>query len=124
MAPSDVTLHNVTQVRKNVKQRYGRHLYKNQQYKVGDLVHISRTRSVFAKGYESGWTLELFRIVCISCIRQPPVYFLKDLADEDIHGFFYEEELSRVRKELNKSFFEVEKILKRRKGRSKEYFVS
>ncbi|XP_023246495.1 uncharacterized protein LOC111643254 [Copidosoma floridanum] len=97
----------------------------NPRYNVGDLVRISKTRSVFAKDYESGWTLELFRILRISCIQQPPVYFLRDLADKDIDSFFYEGELSKVRKELNESFFEVDKILKSQgKGRSKEFFVS
>ncbi|XP_014214535.1 uncharacterized protein LOC106643782 [Copidosoma floridanum] len=125
MAPADVTLHNVARARENIKQRYDRHIYNNPKYYVGDLVCISKTRSVFAKGYESGWTLELFRIVRISCTCQPPIYFLRDLADKDIDGFFYEEELSRVRKELSKSFFEVDKILESRsKGRSKELFVS
>ncbi|XP_014206398.1 uncharacterized protein LOC106637933 [Copidosoma floridanum] len=122
MAPADVTLHNVGRARENIKQRYDRHIHKNPTYNVGDLVRISKMRSVFAKGYESGWTLELFRIVRT---RQPPVYFLRDLSDEDVDGFFYEEELSRIRKELNESFFEVDKILKSRgKGRSKEYSVS
>ncbi|XP_023245969.1 uncharacterized protein LOC111643083 [Copidosoma floridanum] len=125
MAPADVTLHNVARARENIKQRYDRHTYKNPKYNVEDLIRISKTRSVFAKGYESSWTLELFRIVRISCTRQPSVYFLRDLADEDIGDFFYEEELSRVRKELSKSFFEVDKILKSRgKGRSKKFFVS
>ena len=68
--------------------------------------------------------MELFKISRISSTRQPPVYFLKDLADEDIDGFFYEEELSRVRKDLNSDSFEVEKILKTSgTGRKKKYFI-
>ncbi|XP_023247478.1 uncharacterized protein LOC111643598 [Copidosoma floridanum] len=96
MVPADVTLHNVARAQENIKQRYDRHIYRNPKYNIGNLVRISKTRSVFAECYKSGWTLELFRIVRISCTRQPPVYFLRDLADEDIDGFFYEEELSRV----------------------------
>lgn len=69
--------------------------------------------------------MALFEIIRISTTRYPPGYFLKDLAGEDIDGLFYEEELSRVRKDLNDDYFEVGKILKsRRKGRLKECFIS
>ncbi len=83
-------------------------------------MRVSRARDVFAKGYESGWTLELFKISRISSSSYPPVYILQDLAAEEIDGFFYEEELSRVKKDLKKVFFEVVEILKTRvSGRKK-----
>ncbi|KAJ8664222.1 hypothetical protein QAD02_005884 [Eretmocerus hayati] len=79
---------------------------------VGDLVRVTRASNVFRKGYMRGWTLELFKIVRISTTRQPPVYFLLDLAGVDIDGFSYEEELSRVRKDLRTEASEVDEILK------------
>jgi hypothetical protein len=46
------------------------------------------------------------------------------LADEDIEGFFYEEELSKVRKNLDTDIFEVEKIIKSSgSGVKKKYLV-
>ncbi|KAJ8666651.1 hypothetical protein QAD02_008313 [Eretmocerus hayati] len=72
-----------------------------------------------------GWTRELFEIVRISTTRQPPVYFLQDLAGEDINGLFYEEKPSRVQKDLRKEVFEVDEILKTSgRGGKKRYFVS
>ena len=88
------------------------------------MVRVSRTKNVFAKGYESGWTLDIFKITRISSTRPPVVYYLEDLAGEEIDGFFYTEELCRVRKNLTTDFFEIDKIFKTRgKGSSKEYFV-
>ena len=131
MSPISVNWRNAAKARENIRRRYGNSgdgkdgAIKKPKYKVGDLVRVSRARNVFAKGYEGGWTLELFKIVRISTTRPPTVYFLKDLSDEDIDGFFYEEELSRVQKNLNKDFFEVNEVLKSRgKGRKKEYLVS
>ena len=88
------------------------------------MVRVNRAKNVFAKGYESGWTLEIFKIIRISSTRQPIVYYLEDLAGEEIEGFFYGEELCKVRKNLSADAFEIEKILKSRgKGSSKEHFV-
>ena len=57
-------------------------------------------------------------------MRPPVVYYLEDLAGEVIDGFFYTEELCRVRKNLTTDFFEIDKIFKTRgKGSSEEYFV-
>ena len=125
MEPVSVTMYNAAAARENLNHRYARNdRQKKPKYSVGDLVRISQAKDVFAKAYEGGWTLELFKISRISSTRQPPVYFLKDLADEDIDGFFYEEELSRVRKDLNSDSFEVEKILKTSgTGRKKKYFI-
>ena len=79
---------------------------------------------MFEKGYVSGWTTELFKIDRVSSTRQPVVYYLKDLEGEDIEGLFYEQELSRVRKDLSEEAFEIEAILKEAgKGPSKKYFV-
>lgn len=124
MTPASVNVYNVAKAVKNLKQRYGRYEVRTPKYNVGDLVRVSRARNAFAKGYEGGWTIEFFKIDYISETRQPPVYHLKDLDDEVIDGFFYEEELSRVRKDPNTEAFQIEEILRTRgKGARKEFFV-
>lgn len=102
MAPAKVTLDNASIARENLARRYGgktRRWRKNRvpKYSVGDTVRISKAKAVFGKGYERGWSTELFRIHRISEHRRPLVYILRDLDNEDIDGIFYEEELSRVR---------------------------
>ncbi|KAL7297072.1 hypothetical protein TKK_0009500 [Trichogramma kaykai] len=125
MTSASVTLQNAAMARKNLEQRYGFSPPRKLKYKIGDLVRISRAKNAFAKGYEGGWTVELFKIYRISTTREPSVYFLKDLANDPIKGFFYEKELTRVRKDLSCATFEIKEILDTRgKGRRKEYLVS
>ena len=124
MVPVTVTLYNAAKARENLQRRYGNRDFKALKYCVGDLVRVSRAKNVFAKGYESRWTLEIFKITRISSTTPPAVYYLEDLAGEEIAGFFYTEELCRVRTNLTTDVFEIDKILKTRvKGSSIEYFV-
>ncbi|KAL7289192.1 hypothetical protein TKK_0017134 [Trichogramma kaykai] len=99
MSPVSVNLNNAALARKNLENRsklppssYNRR--KKLKYKIGDLVRISRAKNAFAKGYEGGWTIEIFKIKRISEAWQPAVYYVEDLAGEPIDGFFYEQELT------------------------------
>lgn len=126
MAPSKVNLENADEARRNLTLRYSnKQVLRKPKYSVGDLVRVSRARTAFRKAYEGGWTLELFKIVRINSTRPPPVYILEDLDGEKIDGYFYEEQLSRVRKELGSDVFEIGEILETKgRGRGKRYFVS
>lgn len=101
MSPNEVTLENAAIARENLARRYARKTKKTKmpKYSVGDLVRISTAKAAFAKGYERGWSNELFKIQRISVNREPVVYILRDLHNEDIDGIFYEAELSRVREQ-------------------------
>lgn len=97
--PCDVNKDNATIAAENLSRRYNEPLYNKHhtpKYKRGEHVRISKAKAAFVKGYESGWSKEIFKIKCVSNYRQPVVYILEDLNGEDINGFFYEEELSRV----------------------------
>lgn len=133
MAPSQVTLENASRARSNMmhqqqQQRQRRRSSSsstNIKYRVGDLVRISRAKSAFAKGYEGGWSEEIFKVERISNNRHPPVYILRDLADEIIDGIFYEQELTRVRRDLEKETFRINEIIRSEgRGRKKRHFVS
>jgi hypothetical protein len=89
-------------------------------FQIGDVVRVSKHKLMFEKGYETNWSEELF--VVTECVpRNPPVYRIKDLLEEDIQGTFYAQELQKV---SAKEEFTVENFLKKRhrKGRI-EYFV-
>lgn len=127
MTPASVNLQNADVARCNLIKRYSVKRKKSikPKYKVGTLVRISRAPEVFRKAYESGWTLELFRIARVSCARQPPVYTLEDLNGEIIDGVYYEQELCHVEKNLNEAVFEIDEILKTKgNGKFKKYLVS
>ena len=97
MRPTDENHENARVARKNLIHRYAARKKNPPKYKVGDQVRISTAKAAFAKGYESGWSSELFKIHRISVSREPFVYILQDLENDDIDGIFYEEELTRVR---------------------------
>lgn len=92
------------------------------KFQVGDHVRMTSGRSLFRKGYESGWTEEIFRIVTRHP-RQPPVYSIEDLLGEKISGTVYEWEIQKVN--LKDDYFVVDKVIKtRRRGNKREYLVS
>lgn len=114
MEPACVSLYNAGVVRE--KLRDSRKI-RRPKYKVGTFVRISRAPSVFRKGYERGWSNELFKINRVSTSRPPPIYFLNDLNGETIDGFYYEEELNPVKKP---ELFEIEKVIKTKTEKSGE----
>lgn len=126
MAPSEVTLQNAYVARSNLNHRYGHHFTKKEpKYSVGDLVRVSTSKNVFAKAYEGNYTEEIFEVIRVSKTRAPYTYILQDLSGDEIDGIFYEQELSRVRKDLTQDTFIVDKIIRTEgKGRNKKYLVS
>ena len=78
----------------------------------GDMVRISKYKSVFTNGYEANFTEELFKVIKVIC-GYPNVYEIEDLEGEPINGKFYKEELSGVNK--RDDVYRVEKRLKRKR---------
>ena len=78
------------------------------KFKVGDDVRISKYKNIFAKGYTSNWSEEVF---VISKIKNtvPWTYVINDLNGEKIIGTFYKKELE----ETNQKEFRIEKVIKR-----------
>ena len=72
------------------------HNEKVSRFKVGDRVRISKFKNIFAKGYTSNWSSEIFIVDKINDIV-PYKYNLKDLNDEEIIGSFYDKELQKTK---------------------------
>ena len=83
---------------------------KDPKFKVGDRVRISKYKNIFAKGYMSNWSVEIFVIKKVKN-TVPWTYVINDLNDEEIPGTFYEKELQKT----NQEEFRIEKVI-RRKG--------
>lgn len=95
MAPSAVNEQN----RQQVWQRlYGDSLNTRRKSPlvVGDLVRLLHEEQAFKKGYAQAWTSEIFRISEIQ-MKEVPTYKVSDLNNEPILGFFYKNELQKVR---------------------------
>ena len=83
---------------------------KDLKFKVNDHVTISKYKNIFAKGYTSNWSEEIF-VVKIIKNTIPWTYIISDLNGEEIVGSFYEKELRKT----NQKEFRTEKVI-RRKG--------
>ena len=77
--------------------------------KVGDHVRISKYKNIFAKGYISNWSEEVFVITNVKDTA-PWIYVISDLNGEEIFRKFYEIKLQKI----HKKEFRIEKIVKKR----------
>ena len=83
---------------------------KDNKFKVGDHVRISKYKNIFTKGYMPNWSEEVFVIKKVKD-TVPWTYVINDLNDEEITGTFYQKELQKT----NQEEFRIEKVI-RRKG--------
>lgn len=122
MAPSEVHDGNVREVWYNLN---GMSLAKKKiipKFKIEDFVRISKEKIKFDKSYDQGWSEEIFKIKFV-IPRQPVVYRIEDLHQEEIEGTFYEKELQKVTYQ-NKSDFKIDKIVETKgKGIRKKVLV-
>ena len=72
-------------------------------------IRISKYKNIFAKGYTTNWSEEVFVITKIKNTVQW-TYGINDLNGEEIIGSFYEKELQKT----NQKEFRVEKVIKRK----------
>ena len=120
-APIEVTTKNQEDVWHTLYGEKTGAVVKRPKLKVGDRVHISKTRRVFKKGYLPAWTIELFTVNEVK-YTTPVTYSIKDDHGEVLEGTFYEQELQKVRE---KEEYQIEAVLDHRltnKGQ-REYLV-
>lgn len=110
MKPAEVTKKDESKLLNTVYNRIKLVDLKNQKFKVGDAVRISKLRGVFAKKYLPNWSTEVFRVNKVR-LTNPITYLLIDERGQEILGGFYQEQLQRVQ---NPDIFLVEKILKKK----------
>ena len=93
--------------------------YKKPQFKVGDLIRLSKERRKFDKGYLPRWSKELFSVKKIN--RTIPVsYTVQDLANEEIKGIFYHAELLKAKAP---SYWDIEKILETKQTKKGKIYL-
>ena len=113
-APASVSLLNVDQVKRKL---YWKSWTKpRREFKLGEQVRIIKSRRTFKKDYFPSWTQEIFTVMKI-IPRVPPVYRLRDYADDEIEGVFYAKELQKVHK--SDDMYKIEKILAEKEENSK-----
>lgn len=83
-----------------------------QKFKINDEVRISKSKTIFEKGYKPNWSTELFTITNVHP-TQPITYTLKDMNEQTIKGKFYDCELMKTEEP---NVFLVERIIRRKNG--------
>ena len=68
---------------------------KKPKFEIGDHVRISKYKNIFAKGYDSNWSEEVFVINKIKN-TVPWTFVINDLNGEQIVGAFYENDLQKT----------------------------
>ena len=111
--PIDVTSTNAGELREEVYGKKNKTDKVKNDIKVGDVVRISKVKSVFAKGYLPNWTEELFTVANINTKYSPTTFKLKDYNEEVIEGSFYRHEIQKV--SHTDDTFLVEKIIRTQK---------
>src|SRR5436190_2346906 len=112
MKPKDVDIQNSKEVLAKLMPKQNK--INKVKFKVGDHVRISKYKHIFAKGYQPSWTTEVFTIHEVKNTK-PTTYILKDENNQIIAGGFYEQELLKTNL---KDIFLVEKVLRRKNGKS------
>ena len=85
---------------------------KGRKFKVGDHVKISKYKNIFAKGYTSNWSEELFVVNKIKNTG-PWTYVISDLNEEEIICSFYEKQLQKT----NQKEFRIDKVIERKRSK-------
>ena len=88
MKPADVKSNTCIQSRKEIND-------KDLKFETGDIVKISKSKNIFAKGYTPNWSEEVFVINKVKNIV-PWIYFINDPNGEEIVGIFYEKNLPKT----------------------------
>ena len=97
LRPIDVSAENVSELRERMySNKKGKAWKEKANFKVGDIVRISKVKSVFAKGYLPNWTEEVFTVASINTKYSPVTYKLKDYQGEIIEGSFYQHEIQKI----------------------------
>ncbi|KAL7070217.1 hypothetical protein ACQ4LE_000204 [Meloidogyne hapla] len=125
LRPVDVGFNNAKQVREKVFGPVGKNKSRRKpRFEENEHVRMSRNKNMFAKGYLPNFSDEILQIDLVKNKANPNRYRVRDDKGELFKGYFYPEELTRVRKDENTSY-RIEKIIRSRKKTdgSREYYV-
>ena len=82
MKPADVKSHTYIDSSKEING-------KDSNFKIGDIVRVSKYKNIFAKGYTPNWYEDVF-VIKIFKNTVPQTYVINDINGEEIVGTFYE----------------------------------
>lgn len=108
MAPNNVNCNNEKLILQTVYNRPT--IWRKNKLHVGDIVRISKYKTIFDKGYTPNFTTELFKVTNVNRMF-PVTYKIEDMKQTPIAGQFYEPELQKTK---YPDSYLVEKVLKQK----------
>lgn len=108
MAPNNVNCNNEKFILQTVYNRQV--IWRKNKFRVGDIVRISKYKTIFDKSYTPNFTTELFKVINVNRMF-PVTYKIEDMKQTPIAGQFYETELQKTK---YPDSYLVEKILKQK----------
>jgi transposase InsO family protein len=118
MTPVEVNKNNEDKVWKKLQPPKNIKKPLNFKFDIGDKVRISVLRKAFEREYDIKWTVEFFIVADRFFKEDIPKYKLKDYANEEILGTFYEDELQKINVG-DDTVYRIEKIVRRRTKRGR-----
>ncbi|EFP00469.1 hypothetical protein CRE_21822 [Caenorhabditis remanei] len=85
------------------------------KFKIGDHVRLASKRGLFDKGYEQGWTTEVF-VVSKVMPGRPVTFNVVDTNGEKVEGIFYTKELTKCTYRADGTY-RIESVISRRTRR-------
>ncbi|KAL7070886.1 hypothetical protein ACQ4LE_009724 [Meloidogyne hapla] len=123
MRPIDVNFKNAQKVWQKIYGNiFSSKKEKKSKFKKDDYVRISRDKGHFEKGYLPNWGDEILEVDKVKDHVKPTLYKLRDDKGEKFKGSFYEEELSKVRKDAATEY-RIEKVIRKKKRDDGTYDV-
>ena len=123
LAPNQITKQNEARVWKEMYADTNQpRKPKPYAFQINDQVRISHLKYTFQRDYHQKWTEEVFRVTHRVRKQGFNQYRIKDYLDEPVDGYFYEQELQKVNKDVD-SVFRIEKILKRRRRQGRQEYL-
>ena len=113
MPPEEVNEENMDSVWHTLHPMYPWKENKKFKFNINDKVRISGLRKPFTREYDMKWSREFFIVADRFWKGQIPKYKLKDFANEEISGTFYESELQKIQADDN-TIYIIDKIVGRR----------
>jgi hypothetical protein len=118
IAPSAVTELNEKDVFKKLYPTGRPDLPKTFAFAVGDTVRLTKQKDSFAKGYQPGYTDELFTVTEV-LMTVPTRYKVKDVQGDQIEGSFYAQEMIKS-SATPETLYKIEKIIRKKTVYRKE----
>lgn len=126
MRPVDVNFRNAEEVRQKIEEKARATRPKRPaRFKAGEKVRIEKYKHVFQKGYLPRFTKEVFVVAEVHNERSPVVYRLQDAAGGTIKGWFYGNDLCRIRKRNDdvEPLYDIERVIRRKIRAGIEYVL-